>query len=195
MVEAIQGKDKFLMVRRLSDAATKPAAKLLLQTSHEYAIENDNDTVETKDGPVVRRGSTSYTLSIEAVTARDTVNLMLEQAANKNEELEFWIVDYGGGLNEEGKYASKYLRGNLNSWSAPSDVSELENLSTEVTVSGIPQDGFVSLTASQEDEIFYAFRDIEATEETAWTEKESSSFVLDVIDPDYSEIEDTDYKN
>lgn len=160
MVEAIQGKDKFLMVRRFADAGTKAAAKLLLQTSHEYAIENDNDTVETKDGPIVRQGSTSYSLSIEAVTARDSVNIMLEKAANDNEELEFWIIDYGVGPDGSGKYPAKYLRGNLNSWSAPSDVSELETLSTEVTISGIPQDGLVSLTDDQQDEIFYAFKDI-----------------------------------
>lgn len=168
MVEAIQGRDKFLMVRRLADANTKKATKLMLQTSHEYAIENDNDTVETKDGPVVRRGSTSYTLSMEAVTARDETNLMLEKAANDNEVLEFWIVDYGKGSDVDGKYDAKYLQGNLNSWSAPSDVSELETLSTEVTISGIPQDGSITLSEEQQSEIFYAFRDVtvavEATE-------------------------------
>lgn len=164
MKEAIQGSDKILAVRLLKNINQKDGIKLALQTSHTYTVSNDNSTEQTKDGPVAVKGATSYELSIEYVASRDELNLELYEASKNNEQVEFWIIDRND-KTEDGKYKAIYLRGLLDSWEEPSEVSSLVTHSTDVSVIGIPQEGTVTLTDSQENQVFYAFHDLEKVTE------------------------------
>lgn len=155
------GKNKILMFRKLGDATA--AAKLALQTEHKWKYERKNDSTATKDGSVVSDKGLEVTLSIEAVTSRDDVNKMLKKSVVDGEKLEVWEIDLAGEKQGE-KYPALYAQGALSSWEVPDNVEDLETLSTEMTIEGKPVEGYATLTASQVQEINYAFKDTTATQ-------------------------------
>ena len=155
------GKNKILMFRKLGDKTA--AAKLALQTEHTWKYERSTDSEKTKDGAVVTDGGLEVTLSIEAVTSNDDVNKMLKNAVVNGDKLEVWEIDLAGTKQDE-KYPAIYAQGALSSWEVPDNVEDLETLSTEMTIEGKPVEGYATLTASQVEEINYAFKDTTATE-------------------------------
>lgn len=157
-IKAIEGKKRVLFFRLLRDAETKKAAKLALQTSHEWEKSRDNDSTATKDGSKSRSGALETTLSIDALATNDEVNAMLEKSVNDGEVVEVWDVDLSEPTTEN-KYKAKYAQGLLNSWSTPSDVEDFVTFSTEMTIDGLPQDGEATVTEADQKSIQYAFRD------------------------------------
>lgn len=155
------GKNKILMFRKLGDKTA--AAKLALQTEHIWKYERSTDSEKTKDGAIVKDGGLEVTLSIEAVTSRDDVNKMLKNSVVNGEKLEVWEIDLAGEKQDE-KYPALYAQGALSSWEVPDNVEDLETLSTEMTIEGKPVEGYATLTASQVEEINYAFKDTTASE-------------------------------
>ena len=154
------GKNKILMFRKLGDKTA--AAKLALQTEHKWKYERKNDSTATKDGSVVSDKGLEVTLSIEAVTSRDDINKMLKNSVVNGEKLEVWEIDLAGEKQGE-KYPALYAQGALSSWEVPDNVEDLETLSTEMTIEGKPVEGYATLTASQVEEINYAFKDTTAS--------------------------------
>ena len=154
------GKNKILMFRKLGDKTA--AAKLALQTEHKWKYERKNDSTATKDGSVVSDKGLEVTLSIEAVTSRDDVNKMLKNSVVNGEKLEVWEIDLAGEKQGE-KYPALYAQGALSSWEVPDNVEDLETVSTEMTIEGKPVEGYATLTASQVEEINYAFKDTTAS--------------------------------
>ena len=121
------------------------------------------DSEKTKDGTIVKDGGLEVTLSIEAVTSRDDVNKMLKKSVVDGEKLEVWEIDLAGEKQGE-KYPALYAQGALSSWEVPDNVEDLETLSTEMTIEGKPVEGYATLSASQVEEINYAFKDTTASE-------------------------------
>lgn len=156
---AIYGKDKILMFRKLGDKSA--AAKLALQTEHKWEYERKNETKSTKDGAVVASGGLEVKLSIEALSSRDAVNELLADSVLKGYKLEVWEIDLSGTKNGD-KYPAKYAQGSLGKWEIPANVEDIEEISTEMAIDGIPQKGDATLTQAQEEEILYAFKDTTA---------------------------------
>lgn len=94
MVEAIQGKEKVLMFRKLGEK--KAAARLALQTEHTLTYERSTDTTKTKDGAVVSDGGLEVKLSISAVASRDELNTMLKDSVVEGYKVECWEIDLKG---------------------------------------------------------------------------------------------------
>lgn len=160
---AVNGKDKILMFRKLGDKAA--AAKLALQTEHSWEYERSTDSTKTKDGSVSSNGGLEVTLKIEAVSTRDPLNEMLKQSVVEGFKLEVWEIDLAGKKDSNGKYPALYAQGALKSWEVPSNVEDLETLETEMNIDGKPVEGYATLTAEQEAEILYAFKDVTAIED------------------------------
>lgn len=160
------GKDKILMFRKLGDK--NAAAKLALQTEHSWNYERSNEATKTKDGAVVSDGGLEVTLSIEAVATMDELNEMLKDSVTKGFKLEVWEINLAGE-KKDGKYPALYAQGSLSSWETPANVEELETISTEMAIDGVPQDGYATLTADQEAAIRYAFVDTTAIADTGKT--------------------------
>lgn len=156
---ANHGKDKILMFRKLGDKTA--AAKLALQTEHKWKYERKNDSTATKDGSVISDKGLEVTLSIEAVSSRDDLNLMLKQSVVEGYKLEVWEIDLAGE-KQSGKYPALYAQGSLGSWEVPDSVEDLETLSTEMTIEGKPVSGYATLTDEQVQEINYTFTDTAA---------------------------------
>lgn len=103
-------------------------------------------------------GGLEVTLSIEAVSSRDELNKMLKQSVVDGFKLEVWEIDLAGQKSSD-KYPALYAQGSLASWEVPSNVEDLETISTEMTIDGKPVEGYATLTAEQEAAIRYAFVD------------------------------------
>lgn len=159
MVEAIQGKEKVLMFRKLGEK--KAAARLALQTEHTLTYERSTDTTKTKDGAVVSDGGLEVKLSISAVASRDELNTMLKDSVVEGYKVECWEIDLKS-KKQSGKYPALYMIGSLSTWEVPSNVEETSTISTEMTIDGKPVAGEVTLTSEQEALIQYTFKDIVA---------------------------------
>lgn len=160
MVQPIYGKDRILMFRLFDERAKEGATKLALQTKHTWKYEAKSDSTETKDGNINSPATAVATLEIEAVTSSDPVNKMLKKAVLGSAKLEVWDIDLSS-KTEDGKYEATYGQGYMQSWEVPSEVGKLGELKTNMNIDQLPQDGTVTLTLNQEDEVQYAFSDTE----------------------------------
>lgn len=160
-LDPVHGKTRFLLFRVLSKAREGAAAKLALQTEHEWSYERDVETTATKEGALTSSGALEVSLEITAIASRDAVNEMLFDAVLKDEVLEVWEVDLAT-KQSNGKYKAKYARGRLSEWTIPSSVEGFVELQTTMSIDGVPQDGEVTLTEGQLLAIneVYKFRDL-----------------------------------
>ena len=85
---------------------------------------------------------------------------MLKQSVIDGDKLEIWEIDLSSKSETGNQYDALYMRGDLNSWEVPRNVEDLVEISTEARIDGKPVAGKVTLTAEQEEEITYAFRDL-----------------------------------
>lgn len=145
----IHGKSRFLLFRLLKDAKTKAAAKLALQTEHEWSYERDVEQTKTKDGSIPSSGALEVKLDIKAIASYDEVNQMLEKAVTEDEILEVWEIDISKPNSDKSKYAAKYARGKLSSWTLPNNLDSNVEVSTSFVVEGRPVDGEATLTDEQ----------------------------------------------
>lgn len=161
----IRGRDKVLFFRLLQDAAKGAAARLALQVEHEWKYERDNEPVQTKDGAIVQGGGLEVTLEVNAISTRDELNKMLWESVKKGLKVEVWEVDLASATEGEANtYSALYAQGNLNEWTIPANVEELEELSTTMAIDGQPISGKVTLTEQEVKEIeaVYEFTDLKA---------------------------------
>ena len=157
--EAQLGKEKILMFRKFGDKTA--AAKLALQTEHEWGYSRDADTTKTKDGAVVADGGLETKLSITAIGTKDELNEMLKKSVVDGYKVEVWEIDLSD-KKSNGKYGALYAIGRLSSWKVPANVEELVEIESEMSVEGKPQAGEATLTDEQVKEIQYTFQDTTA---------------------------------
>lgn len=160
MAEMQQGRNRILLFRRLADAETEEAAKLVFQTEHTFSYSRDMDSITTKDGKIIKVGELESEVSIEAIQAKDDpVAEMLRDSVINGEMLELWEVSVDEDLEEEGKYPAVYARGYLNSWETSSGAEDESGISSTFNIEMKPQFGMATLTAEQVEAAQYAFRD------------------------------------
>lgn len=159
--KVMQGKNKFLLFRRLADKEKENAIKLVYQTSHTFSFTSDNTTIVTKDGNVIIPAEVATEVPIEAIqSVGDPTADMLMEAVLNQEMLEMWEVTYDESLkNEDGKYPAIYTRGYLNSWELPNPAEGESTISTTFNVEKKPQWGYATITAEVETAVQYAFHD------------------------------------
>ncbi|CDG57966.1 phage major tail protein, TP901-1 family [Streptococcus thermophilus] len=157
--QAQLGKEKILMFRKFGDKTA--AAKLALQTEHEWEYSRDADTTKTKDGAVVADGGLETTLSINAIGTKDDLNEMLKKSVIDGYKVEVWEIDLAD-KKSNGKYGSLYAIGRLSNWKVPANVEELVEIESEMSIEGKPQPGEATLTPDQIKEIQYTFQDTTA---------------------------------
>lgn len=162
-MEAKLGKNKILAFRKLSEANSKTGAKLAFQIEHTLSYERNNESTATKDGAVINPGGLVAKMDINALASNDPVNNMLMESVINGEKLEIWEIDLTAPVGEEGnEYNALYMRGNLSSWSVPAPTEGPVQITTSASIDGTPQNGTVTFTAEELDEIQYAFRDLKA---------------------------------
>lgn len=158
-VEMLQGKNKILLFRKLSDQS-KQAAKLAFQTEHTFSYSRSLDKIVTKDGTIIKVGELESEVSIEAIQAKsDPLSEMLRDSVLKGEKLELWEVTVDEELKTGDKYPAVYCQGYLDSWETPASAEDEATISSNFNVELEPQFGMATLTAEQQEAVQYAFRD------------------------------------
>lgn len=166
-MEMVQGKNRILLFRKLSEQATE-AAKLVFQTEHTFSYSRSLDKIVTKDGTLIKVGELETEVGIEAIQAKgDPVSEMLRDSVIKGEKLEMWEVTVDEDLKELDKYPAVYVQGYLDSWETPAGAGDEATISSNFNVELEPQFGLATLTAEQEEAVQYAFRDTTAVVEGA----------------------------
>lgn len=167
MAEMVQGKNRILLFRKLSEQAAV-AAKLVFQTEHTFSYSRSLDKIVTKDGTLIKVGELETEVGIEAIQAKgDPVSEMLRDSVIKGEKLEMWEVTVDEDLKEVDKYPAVYVQGYLDSWDTPAGAEDEATISSNFNVELEPQFGLATLTAEQEEAVQYAFRDTTAVVEGA----------------------------
>ncbi len=160
ILEMIDGKNKILLFRKLSEHKTVNATKLVFQTEHTFGFNRDIDRITTKDGTILKVGELESEVSIEAIQSkRDPVSNFLRQAVIKGEKLEIWEVSVDEDLEEDGKYPAIYAQGYLDSWEGSAGAEDEAEISSNFIVELEPQFGMATLTEEQQEAVQYAFTD------------------------------------
>lgn len=155
----LQGKNRILLFRKLSDQAVT-AAKLVFQTEHVFGYSRSLDKIVTKDGSVIKVGELETEVSIEAIQSKgDPVSEMLRDSVIKGEKLEMWEVTVDEDLKEEEKYPAVYVQGYLDSWETPASAEDEATISSNFIVELEPQFGLATLNEEQQEAVQYAFKD------------------------------------
>lgn len=158
-LQSSHGKRRVLAFRKLGDV--QAGAKLAFQTEHKWEYERKSDNKATKDGNIASGGSLEVKLSINGIASNDPTNKLLADSVKEGFELEVWDIDLDGA-KQGNKYPAKYARGTLNKWEIPAKADELVEISSEMSISGQPVDGYTALTFEQEQEAMYVFQEMTA---------------------------------
>ena len=162
MANVIEGINKLLYVRALSDKASMQGARLALQTTHTLSAEADNNTTSTKDGTINSRGTATFTLENEMLGSDDPTGKILYDAFIKGGTVEVWEVDFTKPAEGKGKYNAMYMQGKVTSWSGEDPSDDNETVSYSISIDGVPQDGVVTLEKEDITALQYAFKDLSA---------------------------------
>lgn len=161
-MEAVQGIDRIILFRKLSEATTKTATKLAYQMEHSIPITNEGTTTDTKDGRVHSTGVPEYDFSITSIMARGDEEVKeIKRSVISGDLYEFWEIDRvekGTGENAE-KFAAEYYQGKFTSFTPTNTTDGAVELSLNVAINGIGQEGFATLTEEQAQVVQYAFQD------------------------------------
>lgn len=158
---AEQGFDKVIFLRRLADAAQLDGTRLALQTTHTLSISSDSDSTATKDGSVNTLSSPETELEVENIASDDVLNDILWDSVKNHTTLEAWEVNLAK-KDDDGQYFARYMRGYVNSMEEDNDADDNSTGDATFTIDGVPQDGWLKLSADQQAAIQYAFRGLGA---------------------------------
>lgn len=157
--EMLQGKNKILLFRKLSEQSVE-AAKLVFQTEHTFSYSRSLDKIVTKDGTIIKVGELESEVSIEAIQAKsDPISEVLRDSVLKGEKLELWEVTVDEDLKEDDKYPAVYCQGYLDSWESPASAEDEATISSNFNIELEPQFGEATLSAEQTEAVQYAFKD------------------------------------
>lgn len=163
------GKKQIILTRKLGDKTA--AAAVLYQTEHEIGMSKDGDATVTKSGTVNMPGSIEYDFSLTCLMAvNDPTITMLKQAFMNDELVELWVINLqhckadsatprGSSTN---MYGADYYHAYVSSFTPTSSAEEFVELELEFKVDGVHQEGWATVTADQEGNAQYEFKDTTA---------------------------------
>ena len=166
-MSAIMGNRIVYLYRVLKDEATDDAKAIAFTTENERTKSRDTNTVETKDGPIVTPGAMESEITVTAVFSSEGDEIIgkLEKALDNSEMVEVWEanLDKPGEAENEGKFASKYFRGQVADFGLTSSSEDHAEASLTFSLNGTGEDGYASLSDEQLELASYVFRDTQKT--------------------------------
>ena len=166
-MSAIRGSRIIYLYRILKDAATSDATAIAFTTENERTKSRDTNTVETKDGPIVTPGAMESEITVTAVFSSEGDEIIgkLEKALDNSEMVEVWEVnlDKPGETENEGKFASKYFRGQVAEFGLTSSSEDHAEASLTFSLNGTGEDGYATVSDEQLELASYVFRDTQKT--------------------------------
>lgn len=158
--EAVSGTNVVYFYRVASKATEKSAVMFPLVTQNERSGSKSADSTATKDGSVRTPGPTEVEITSSSIKAKnDPVIKEMNAAFNAGELIECWETDLSTKTTDK-KCDAIYYQGYFTDFGTSSEADGLVEVSTTFGANGAGVEGQVTLTAEQEEEIMYAFRDL-----------------------------------
>ena len=164
--EAVQGKKIVYLYRVRSEQAKNDATALAFTTENGRTKSKDADTTATKDGTIRTPGTAEVEITATSILAKgDEMVDKLEQALDNDSLLEIWEVNLAeeGTTENVGKFKAKYFQGYLTELEVTSNAEDNVEVSLTFGINGNGKDGWVTVTAQQQEIASYVFTDTQKT--------------------------------
>lgn len=159
--EAVAGDQIVYFYRNYKNRAAKAAVLFPLVTSNERSGSKSADSTATKDGNIRIPGPTEIEIASSSIKAKGDENAKdLEAAFKAGDLVECWEVDLSTKTTDK-KCDAVYYQGYFTDFSVTSEADGLVEIETTFGVNGEGVAGEVTLTAENEEEIMYAFADLD----------------------------------
>lgn len=162
--EAVQGRQIVYLYRLLSEASTEDGQTLAFTTDNNRSVSKDASATATKDGTIRTPGVAEVEISANSILIAGDERLKRFEDAMDNDELfEIWeanLAEPVGGGDEQ--FEGKYFQGYLTQWDKNSAAEDMVDVSLSFGINGTGQRGAVTVTAEQQEDAGYAFRDTPA---------------------------------
>lgn len=159
--EAVQGKKIIYLYRLLEEAATADGAAIAFVTENERTTSKDADSTATKDGNIRTPGVAEIEHSVTSILATgDPLIEKLESALHKDKIIEIWEVNLAEPVQDkENKFKGTYYQGYLTEFDITSSAEDFTELSFTFGINGNGAAGEVTVSAEQQEQATYAFKD------------------------------------
>lgn len=162
--EAVAGDQIIYFYRAYKDRATKNAVLFPLVTGNERTGSKSADSTATKDGSIRIPSPIEIEITSSSIKAKGDPNVAaLEAAFIAGDLVECWEVDLSS-KTEENKCDAVYYQGYFTDFKLTSESDGLVEIETTFGVNGEGASGKVTLSRENEDEIKYAFADLNKTQ-------------------------------
>lgn len=170
MSAAVQGVNKIMLLRPLSQQENEAAKKMAFQTSHSVESSRSADSTATKDGYITSLGDESVGISLETIMAQtDNARVLFKAAYRAGEIVEFWDINKteaapsgttdDDGNDVSGLFPATYYQGYLTDWGEDSSAEDAVTISISAQMNGSGVEGYATLTEEQKVVVQYKFVD------------------------------------
>lgn len=157
-----KGKNIVLLIRDLSQPATE-ADYILYQTEYSKTISKEIDETITKTGTIKATSDSSTEISVTALAQEDDAVLdALEDGMHTDNRYGFWEINKAvtsEGVEDAGKYKALYYEGEITNFDLTAGAEGPIEVTMDLTIDGVGQRGFATLTEEQEEFVQYVFKD------------------------------------
>ena len=160
-----KGKNIVLLIRDLSQPTTE-ADYILYQTDFSKTISKEIDETVTKTGTIKATSDSSTEISVTALAQEDDAVLdTLEDGMHTDNRYGFWEINkavVSEGSEDAGKYKALYYEGEITNFDMTAGAEGPIEVTMDLTIEGVGQRGFATLTEEQEEFVQYVFKDTTA---------------------------------
>lgn len=157
-----KGKNIVLLIRDLSQPTTE-ADYILYQTDFSKTISKEIDETVTKTGTIKATSDSSTEISVTALAQEDDAVLdTLEDGMHTDNRYGFWEINkavVSEGVEDAGKYKALYYEGEITNFDMTAGAEGPIEVTMDLTIEGVGQRGFATLTEEQEEFVQYVFKD------------------------------------
>lgn len=159
--EAVQGKKIIYLYRILEEAATADGTALAFTTENERTKSKDADSTATKDGSIRTPGVAEVEITATSILSKgDTLVDKLESALDNDKVIEIWEVNLAEPVQiGANKFKGKYFQGYLTELGITSSAEDFTEVSLTFGINGNGADGEVTVSAEQQEQASYVFKD------------------------------------
>lgn len=159
-IKPVQGMKKVLFFQAMDDSTTDGnELRLAFQTEHTLSQERDEIEEMTKDGALKDTGEINASLSLSSYVAKgDSTYELLKRSFRENSTIQVWEVDVTEA-DDGDQYDAIYAQGKLTSFEVSNSADGFAELSTDVAINLVPQEGTVTLNPDEFLAVQYAFKD------------------------------------
>ncbi|MBE8118131.1 phage major tail protein, TP901-1 family [Limosilactobacillus fermentum] len=157
-VTTIEGKQVFLLVRKLSEATKTVGQIVPFQESLDFEIKTDDDTTTTKTGKVSKPTDPETEVKTKFIDNFSNIADQLYDSVLDGDILDVWIVNYQ--RKKGAKYFAWSMRGKVSEDSGSNDADDNSERELTFKITAGPKRGWTDITAETEAAMAYVFRGI-----------------------------------